>query len=49
MYLPITALFDGAFLIDENERFIAHNFTGKYLDCGTMNGFIKSNIEISKL
>ena len=36
-------------LINENERFIAHNFTGKYLDCGTMNGFIKSNIEISKL
>ena len=36
-------------LINENERFIAHNFTGKYLDCGTMSGFIKSNIEISKL
>ena len=36
-------------LINENERFIAHNFKGKYLDCGTMNGFIKSNIEISKL
>ena len=36
-------------LINENERFIAHNFTGKYLDCGTMNGFIKSNIEIGKL
>ncbi len=36
-------------LINDNERFIAHNFTGKYLDCGTMSGFIKSNIEISKL
>ena len=36
-------------LINENEKFIAHNFTGKYLDCGTMNGFIKSNIEIGKL
>ena len=36
-------------LINENEKFIAHNFAGKYLDCGTMNGFIKSNIEISKL
>ena len=36
-------------LINENKKFIAHNFTGKYLDCGTMNGFIKSNIEISKL
>ena len=36
-------------LIKENEKFIAHNFTGKYLDCGTMNGFIKSNTEIGKL
>ena len=36
-------------LINENEKFIAHNFAGKYLDCGTINGFIKSNIEISKL
>ena len=36
-------------LINKNERFIAHNFTGKYLDCGTMNGFINSNIEIGRL
>ena len=36
-------------LINENEKFIAHNFAGKYLDCGTMSGFIKSNIEIGKL
>ena len=36
-------------LINENEKFIAHNFAGKYLDCGTMGGFIKSNIEIGKL
>ena len=36
-------------LIDDNEKFIAHNFTGKYLDCGTMDGFIKSNLEIGKL
>ena len=36
-------------LINEDERFIAHNFKGKYLDCGTMDGFIKSNIEIGKL
>ena len=28
---------------------IGHKFKGEYLDCGTMNGFIKSNIEISKL
>ena len=36
-------------LINDNEKFIAHNFTGKYLDCGTMEGFIKSNIEIGNL
>ena len=35
-------------LINEGEKFIAHNFSGKYLDCGTMNGYIKSSIEISK-
>ncbi len=36
-------------LIDDNEKFIAHNFKGKYLDCGTMSGYIKSSIEISNL
>ena len=36
-------------LINENYKFIAHNFSGKYLDCGTMNGYIKSSLEISKL
>ena len=36
-------------LIDENNKFIAHNFSGKYLDCGSMNGYIKSGLEISKL
>ncbi len=36
-------------LIHENEKFIAHNFSGMYLDCGTMNGYIKSSLEISKL
>ena len=36
-------------LIDENENFIAHKFSGKYLDCGTMNGYINSSKEISKL
>jgi UTP--glucose-1-phosphate uridylyltransferase len=35
-------------LINNNEKFIAHNFLGKYLDCGTMNGYIKSTLEISK-
>ena len=36
-------------LIKENEKFIAHNFSGKYLDCGSMQGYIKSGLEISKL
>ena len=36
-------------LIKDNEKFIAHNFFGKYLDCGTMNGYINSSKEISKL
>ena len=35
-------------LINDKERFIAHNFEGKYLDCGTMNGYINSSIEIGK-
>ena len=35
-------------LINEGEKFIAHNFEGKYLDCGTMKGYIKSSIEVSK-
>ena len=36
-------------LIKDNENFIAHNFSGKYLDCGTMDGYIKSTFEIAKL
>ena len=36
-------------LINNNDKFIAHNFTGKYLDCGSMNGYIKSTMEIAKL
>ena len=36
-------------LIYEKEKFIAHNFTGRYLDCGTMSGYIKSSLEITKL
>jgi UTP--glucose-1-phosphate uridylyltransferase len=35
-------------LINDNENFIAHNFLGKYLDCGTMKGYIKSSLEIAK-
>ena len=36
-------------LIKNNEKFIAHNFLGKYLDCGTMKGYINSSKEIAKL
>ena len=36
-------------LINDNEKFIAHNFSGKYLDCGSMEGYINSSKEISKL
>ena len=36
-------------LINDKEKFIAHNFEGKYLDCGTINGYINSTIEIGKL
>ena len=36
-------------LIDENEKFIGHTFSGKYLDCGTMDGYIKSSLKISKI
>ena len=36
-------------LIDKKEKFIGHVFSGKYLDCGTLKGYINSSIEISKL
>ena len=36
-------------LINNNEKFIAHNFSGKYLDCGSMDGYINSSKEIGKL
>ena len=36
-------------LIHKNNKFIGHVFSGKYLDCGTMNGYINSTLEISKL
>ena len=36
-------------LINLNYKFIGHNFEGKYLDCGTMHGYIKSSLEISKV
>ena len=36
-------------LIKDGNKFIGHNFSGKYLDCGTMQGYIKSSVEISKI
>ena len=36
-------------LINNNEKFIAHNFSGKYLDCGSMDGYIKSTFKIAKI
>ena len=35
--------------IIEGNKFIGHNFKGKYLDCGTMQGYINSSKEISKI
>ena len=35
-------------LIQNDKKFIAHNFSGKYLDCGSMSGYIKSTLEIAK-
>ena len=35
-------------LIKQKNKFIGHIFAGKYLDCGTMAGYVKSNLEISK-
>ena len=35
-------------LILRKNNFIGHIFDGKYLDCGSMSGYIKSNLEISK-
>ena len=35
-------------LIKDNNKFIGHNFSGKYLDCGTMKGYINSTWEIAK-
>ena len=33
-------------LIKKKNKFIGHVFDGKYLDCGTMNGYINSALEI---
>ena len=36
-------------LIQQNNKFIGHVFSGKYLDCGTMQGYVNSFTEIAKL
>ena len=36
-------------MINNDENFIGHIFKGKYLDCGTMQGYTDSTQEISKL
>ena len=36
-------------LINDNNKFIGHSFSGKYLDCGTMKGYINSTLEIAKI
>ena len=35
-------------LIVDGENFYGNIFKGKYLDCGTLNGYVNSTIEISK-
>ena len=35
-------------LIYNGEKFYGKIFKGKYLDCGTLNGYIESGVEISK-
>ena len=35
-------------LIRKNENFYGNIFKGKYLDCGTLSGYINSSLEISK-
>ena len=36
-------------LIQGKEKFIGHIFSGRYLDCGTMRGYIKSSLKMSKI
>ena len=36
-------------LIRQKNKFIGHLFAGKYLDCGTMKGYINSSLDISRL
>ena len=36
-------------LISRKNKFVGHIFAGKYLDCGSMKGYINSSLKISKL
>jgi len=36
-------------MIKNGSKYVGHKFSGQYLDCGTMKGYIKSTLEISKL
>ncbi len=36
-------------LIHKKNKFLGHIFSGKYLDCGTMKGYIDSSLKIAKL
>jgi len=36
-------------LISKQNKFVGHIFAGKYLDCGTLEGYINSSLKISKL
>ena len=35
-------------LIKEKSKFVGHKFKGKYLDCGSMRGYIQSSLEMAK-
>ena len=35
-------------LVKHNEKFYGNIFKGKYIDCGTIEGFINSGLTISK-
>ena len=35
-------------LVKKENKFYGNIFTGKYLDCGTLSGYINSGIQISK-
>ncbi len=35
-------------LIKNKKKFVGHIFSGKYLDCGSMSGYIKSSVETAK-